>query len=155
MPVVTSYVGGHREKLSDPNLELLSLVARPAKRAEMMKNPKAQKAVGEECDKIKKISTRLHDTVREYDDVCAEALQGEEVHFGRVFALCHEKHWEDPSLSKYKGRVVFQGNNATDQTATMAAFSDIGSSACLLSASKMADVVAIAPGNSGQQADAP
>ena len=66
-----------------------------------------------------------------------------------------EKHWGDPSLSKYKGRVVFQGNNVTDQTATMAAFSDIGGSACLLSASKMADVIAVVPGNSGQQADAP
>jgi len=71
MPVVTSYVGGHREQLSDPNLEMLSLVARPVRPAEMLTNVKAQQAVGEEWDKLRKIHTWLHDAVREYDDVCA------------------------------------------------------------------------------------
>ena len=69
--------------------------------------------------------------------------------------MCHEKHSEDPTKSKYKGRVVFQGNNVTDHTATMAVFQDIGSSACLLTASKVVDVVAAAPGNAGAQSDAP
>ena len=37
----------------------------------------------------------------------------------------------------------------------MALFQDVGSSACLLTASKMADVIAGAPGNDGEQSDAP
>ena len=75
MPVVTSYSGGHREKLSDLNIELLGLVARPVKPAEILTNPKARKAVGDEWEKLRKISTWLHDAVREYDEVCAEALR--------------------------------------------------------------------------------
>ena len=54
MPVISSYSGGHREKLSDLNIELLGLVARPVKPAEIMTNPKAKKAVGDEWDKLRK-----------------------------------------------------------------------------------------------------
>lgn len=77
-----------------------------------------------------------------------------EVHFGKVFQLCYEKHSEDASLRKHKGRVVFRGNGVTDQSATAAVFQEVGSSACMLSAAKVADAIAAAPRNSGQQSDA-
>ena len=100
---------------------MLSMVARPVKPSEIATNPKAKIAVDEEWKKLRAIRTWMEDTVCEYDDARAAVnKRGEEAHFGRVLALCHEKHSEDPTKSKYKGRVVFQGNNVTDHTATMA-----------------------------------
>lgn len=94
--------------------------------------------------------------VCEYDEARHRGLKEKtEVHFGRVFQMCTEKHSEDEVLRRYKGRVVFQGNKVTDQSATMAVFQEIRSSACLLTASKLADAIAASPGNSGQQSDAP
>ena len=154
--VISSYYGKRREKTSAPSFEYLGLVARPVKPAEILTNPKARRAVEDEWEKLRKVRTWLEEAVREYDEVCAEALLNkEEVHFGRVFSLCHEKRSEDLSLSKYKGLVVFHGNQMTDQTAATVVFQENGSSACLLSASKVVDVISVSPGNDGQQADAP
>ena len=53
---------------------------------------------------------------------------------------------------KYKGRVVFQGNNVKDAKGLAAVFAELGSSARLMSASKLLGVVAMLPGCSGEQA---
>ena len=156
MPVLPQQPHPHREKSAVRGEEMLSFVARPVKPTELATNPKARAAVEDDWKKLRAINTWLEGAVCEYDDVRAGALKKNvEVHFGRVFALCHEKHSEDPTKSKYKGRVVFQGNQVSDHTATMAVFQDIGSSACLLTASKIVDTVAAAPGNYGEQSDAP
>ncbi len=74
---------------------MLSFVARPVKPTEIANNPKAREAVEVEWKKLRAINTWFEGTVREYDDVRAGALKTNlEVHFGRVFALCHEKHSE-------------------------------------------------------------
>ena len=101
---------------------------------------------------------RQTDTGREYEDVRAEAAKGpkkREVHFGRVFPLCHiknsqlaEKFWT------YKGRVVFEGNYTTDQDRTWAVFSEQGTSASHLCAAKILDAIARMPGCSGEDSDA-
>ena len=57
-------------------------------------------------------------------------------------------------MRQYKGRVCFQGNRVTDQTATYAVFQELGSASALLEASKAVDTIAASPGFSGQQADA-
>ena len=78
------------------------------------------------------------------------------VHFGRVFPLCGVKHSElPPEQRKYKGRVVFQGNNVKDELGYDAVFTDQGSSAIFLAASKLLDVVSMLPGCDGGQSDAP
>ena len=62
------------------------------KPTEIATNPKARAAVEDEWKKLRAINTWLEGTVCEYDDVRAGALKKNvEVHFGRVFALCHEK----------------------------------------------------------------
>ena len=94
-------------------------------------------------------------TVRDCDHAQAEAVQeGVEVHVGRVFAMCHEKHSEHPLKTTWKEQVVFHGNHVTDHTATMAVLQDTDS-ACLSSASKVVDIVAASPGNSGELRYAP
>ena len=116
MPVLPQQPHCHHEKTGTPCEEMLSVVARPVKPSEVATNPKARAAVDADWKKLRAINTWLESTVREYDDVRAEALKnGVEVHFGRVFSLCHEKHSEDPTKSEYKGRVVFQGNRVIDQ----------------------------------------
>ena len=54
----------------------------------------------------------------------------------------------------YKFRYVFQGNRVTDQNYTTAMFQDLGSSPATMEASKAADLVGCAPGNTIEQADA-
>lgn len=49
-------------------------------------------------------------------------------------------------LRKYKGGVVFQGNQVMDQTATYAETQEAGSSALSMSASKVSGAVATSPG---------
>ena len=78
-----------------------------------------------------------------------------EAHVGRLFALCVEEHSELPiSKRKYKGRVVFQGNQVKDAEGVAAVFAELGTSASLMSASKILDAVTMLPGNAGEQSDA-
>ena len=56
---------------------------------------------------------------------------------------------------KYKGRVVFQGNNVYDGSGLAAIFGDQCSSASFLSTSKIIDVISLMPGCAGGQSDAP
>ena len=76
-------------------------------------------------------------------------------HFGRVFPIVVEKGSElPPDQRKYKGRVVFQGNNVKDQDNNVAVFNDLASSAALMVASKFVDFVASLSGNDCELGDA-
>ncbi len=58
--------------------------------------------------------------VRELADVTRQVRQaGEKGHIGRVFSICHEKGSELPKKGPgrtFKGRYVFQGNDASIST---------------------------------------
>ena len=59
---------------------------------------------------------------------------------GYLFGICVEKNSElDPSMRKYKYRVVFQGNRVVDQNYEAAIFQDLGSTPATLEASRVAD----------------
>ena len=78
------------------------------------------------------------------------------VHIGRLFDLCVEKHSELAArLRKYKGRVVFGGNNVRDEYGLAAMFPEQGSGASFATASKLLDAVSLLPGCSGEQSHAP
>ena len=95
-------------------------------------------------------------SVREFDEVRREVdAAGRTAHFGRVFPLCVEKHSElPPEQRKYKGRVVFQGNRVQDQNANYAVFDELASSASLMSAGKMLDIIGCQDGFTVEQSDA-
>ena len=59
----------------------------------------------------------------------------------------------DPNR-KFKGRVVFQGNQVKDQDHDWALFQELGSSPATPEASKTADVYGLTPGCAIEQADA-
>ena len=56
---------------------------------------------------------------------------------------------------KWKGRVVFGGNNVQDEYGLAAAFPEAGSGASYACASKLLDAVSMFPGHIGEQSDAP
>jgi hypothetical protein len=94
--------------------------------------------------------------VRKWSDVAAEARRdGKEVHMGMLYEICVEKGSElAPDQRKYKGRVVFLGNQVKNQNWEAAMFQDLGSSPATMEAGKACDTFGSLPGNDIQQADA-
>ena len=133
------------------------MVATPLKPSKYEKIPAAKAAVQAEWDKLKKLGCWDESSVQELGAVKAKAVaSGKKIHIGRIFELCVEKRSElPPEQRKYKGRVVFQGNNVQDESGLAAVFSDQGSSASFISMSKMIDIISMLPGCCGGQADAP
>ena len=69
--------------------------------------------------------------------------------------LCHEKHSElPPEKRRYKGRLVFRGDQVKDEQGAFAVFSEQGISASHLSAGRFIDAIAHLPGNDGATSDA-
>jgi DNA (cytosine-5)-methyltransferase 1 len=81
--------------------------------------------------------------------------QGIEYHFGSIKALCHIKNYElDPSMWKYKGRIVFRGDLVKDETGHKAVFTEQSTSASYMAGTKFIDIIARFPGCKGEDADA-
>ena len=74
-----------------------------------------------------------------------------------IFEICVEKGSElkegDPAR-KYKGRVVFQGNEVRDQNFDYAIFDELSSAPASMAAAKAADAFGVCEGHDIQQADA-
>ncbi len=69
--------------------------------------------------------------------------------------LCHPKNSElEPQFQKYKGRVVLRGDIVKDDSGAHAVVTEQGSSASLMTATKVMDVIARQPVCDGQAADA-
>ena len=78
-------------------------------------------------------------------------------HVGRMFEICVEKGAELPKGNpgrKYKGRVVFQGNNVHDENWQAALFQQVASCPATMAAAKSADAYGLMTGNSVEQCDA-
>ena len=92
-----------------------TLVARPVNRKEIRSNPKAQEALDVKWNKLVKKTAWLYDTVAEWTTVSEKAKKiGKKVHVGKVYEICVGKGSVPPEghkLRKFKGKIVFQGNN--------------------------------------------
>ena len=108
-------------------------VARPVDRKERKWNKEARDAVQTEWDKLRAPPGGAWDESkpRHLNQLLREAAgQGRTVHWGHVFDICVEKNSELPKtnkLRKYKGRVVFAGNNVKNQNWEAAMFQDLSS----------------------------
>ena len=89
-------------------------------------------------------------------EVIADAIRRNiTVHFGKFMGLCHLRHAElIKANQKYKGRVVFRGDDVKDETGFYAVFTEQGASASQVAAAKFRDTIARMPGMTGQAADA-
>ena len=80
---------------------------------------------------------------------------GVDVHFGRLHELVMQKHAElDEIHRKWKGRVVFLGDQVRDQFNKVAAFSDMASQPATMEASAVCDYYGLLPGHDIETADA-
>ena len=118
MPV-RPYEPVHRERNAIPVAPFNVMAARSVNKAEIRSNPKAQAALAKEWDNLRKAGCWDETRVREWATVAREARdKNVKAHVGRIFEICVEKNSElaptDPAR-KYKGRVVFQGNQVYDE----------------------------------------
>ena len=128
-----------------------------------MAKPDAKASVQKEWDRLLAKNTwkmpKTWQDVEYYDQVVRDSKRtGRAIHLGRLFDICVLKGSELPEghpNRKWKGRVVFGGNNVQDEHGLAATFPDAGSGASYASASKLLDTVARLPGCLGEQSDAP
>eukprot|EP00972_Heterocapsa_arctica_P056736 8376194-Heterocapsa_arctica.AAC.1 len=117
-----------------------TIVVRNVKRKEMMNTPVAMKAMDDEFNKLSKQGVWDILSVREYDEVVAEAKRlGITIHLGDVFVICGAKGSElkenDPGR-KWKGRCVFRGNQVKYEHMQAAIFNELSSTPSTLETSK-------------------
>ncbi len=161
MPVLkTGKIGWpHREKIGDAfGLDGLAMVARPVRPKEIKENKGAQAAMDKEWKALRDLGTWNESKVCEWSDVKASAkVKNVRVHIGMVFGICVEKGSELPEGNpgrKYKGRVVFRGNDVRDESHFLATFQDLGSAPAGMSSGKMIDFLGLLEGWTLEQADA-
>ena len=138
------------------------MVAQPANRRQRAENAQASKACDSEWARLRDIDGGVgcwdEKNVREWEDVAAEARKsGREANFGRLVELCHLKGAELPlghEMRKYKGRVVFQGDQVKTQNLEAVMFQEPASCPATMQAGKAADCFGPEPGNVVMQADA-
>ena len=81
--------------------------------------------------------------------------KGAKVHVATLMDTCHLKNDElEPKQQKYKGRVVLRGDIVKDDSGSCAVFTEQGSSASQMMATKVMDITSRLPGCAGQAADA-
>ena len=151
----------HRTKNPCFTLPANACAARTAYKSEMLSQSNAKAAMQLEWDRLRGQGDRGvwdESKVMEWDQVKAMAIKGKyTAHLGRIFELCFEKHPELPEsnkLRKFKGRVVFQGNEVKDQSWNAAVFQETSSCPATMEAAKAADCYGLIPGHIVMQADA-
>ena len=80
---------------------------------------------------------------------------GQLVHFATPLDICHLRISElEPEVQKYKGRVLIRGDIVKDDFGSYVVFTEQGSSASQVTATKVMDVIGRLPGCAGQAAEA-
>ena len=121
-----------------------------------MKIPTAKAAVDKEWEKWRKFSAWNLTKVRSEKEVIDEArTKGAKAHFASLMDICHLKNAElEAKHQKYKGRIVLQRDIGKDDSGSYAVFTEQGSSASLMTAAKVMDIISRLSGCAGQAADA-
>ena len=122
-----------------------------------MTTPAAYQSLADEAAKLVHKGAWDPKGVKEWQQLADEARkEGEHATVGRIFGIVVEKHPELPPNHperKYKGRLVFQGNEVEDENSRCAIFSEPSSSPATLEASKNVGAYGLFPGNALQKAD--
>ena len=110
---------------------------------EALKIPDAKAAVEKEWEKLEKTPPWQLSKVRNKKEVIDEARnKGRKGHFASLMDLCHLKNSEfEPQYQKYKGQVVLRGDIVKDDSGSYAVFTEQGSSASLMTAAKVMDII--------------
>ena len=147
----------HRSKITAFQFPFNVCVARPVTKKEASQSPKAWAALTKEWDKLRLQTCWDESKVREWRHISAEAKKlNKKAHVGRIFDICVEKGSElkeDDPARKFKGRVVFQGNNVWDENHEHALFAELSSAPATMESGKTADAYGLFPGHACEQAD--
>merc|ERR1711911_550182 len=146
----------HFSQSAYDDIKEYGLIHTPVSIKKANKIPAAKAAVDSEWDAHAAKKTWNIERVKPRAEVIKEAkAKNMSVHFGTLMDLCHLKHAElDVQHQKYKGRVVFRGDQVKDETGFYAVFTEQGASASQMAAAKFLDSLARMPGMKDQAADA-
>ena len=126
MPTMPFKLDPHRARLQDfhtPDICVLATIHKLLTRDEMRNDPKAIEAVKEEGRGVRAKDVWLDNTVMEKSDRIAKAKrEGKTIHIADIMPIASIKHWESPERRKYKGRLVFRGDNVKDTWGAAAQF---------------------------------
>jgi hypothetical protein len=132
----------HRGKHND--MRWNCCVARPVFEDEIRRSLGAQAALRKEWGRLRLINTWCEDLLEEWD---TGKLRGKKPHtrvrVGVVFQICVEKDSEPEKperLRKYKGQVMFRGNDVVDENWDIAMFQELGSTPANMVAAKTCDL---------------
>jgi hypothetical protein len=142
--------------LHKPLQEMQAMVTKLLSRAEMLSNPKALEAVKAEADGLIKAGTWSLDSVREKEDVRAEAKRtGVSVHFGQLMTIASIKLYElAQHLQKMKGRIVYRGDCAKDEHGAAAVYQEVRANPTAVQGLNACLAYGSLPGHSSSAADA-
>ena len=95
-------------------------------------------------DESLEATEEAHNVIKRYKEQKRLDPKSVDAHFGRLFDICVEKGYELPSghkERKWKGRVVFQGNNVLTQDYELAVFTEMANQPATMEASACADAL--------------
>jgi hypothetical protein len=119
-------------------------VARPVFKDEIRRSPGAQAALRNERGRLRLIDTWREDLVEGWDEVAAHAKRANtKIHMGMVFQICVEKNSETEKPEdqrKWKGRVIFRGDDVVDENWDVAMFQELGIAPATMIAANMCDL---------------
>ena len=125
MPVVPFFQHDHRERevLHESSDFVFGAIHKLLTRKEMLNSPDALKAIKEEAVAMRDMKVWDDSTVIEKDKLLSQArAKGSTIHLAELMSICSIKFWEVPSKRRYKGRIVFRGDQVRDQWGGAAKF---------------------------------
>ena len=132
-----------------------AMVHTPIPLPKAMKIPKAREAVEAELQKLEKKPAWNLKGVQPRKKVQERAKREGKQSILEISWHCVMKHSEqEKSKRRYKGRIVFRGDEVRDEDGFYAVFSEQGTSASLMAVAKFLDAIARMPGNAGEDDDA-
>jgi hypothetical protein len=135
--------------------QIEAAVHKAVPRGEWKTNPKASEAIEKEGNALMDAGTWDFNTATFRDEIIEKARKtGKKVHLGDLLTTCTIKHWENPLLHKYKGRICFRGDIVKDEFGAPAVFQDLSSNPTSIHGANANMCYGAAPGHCTTQADA-
>ena len=116
MSVKTTHIQDNLVDSEDAFVLMFGLVIKALRRHEWLSNPKALEAIRKESDGLRSDQTWDDETACDADELTRQSkILSKDIKVAELLILCGIKHAElDESKQKYKGRIVYRGDNSHD-----------------------------------------
>eukprot|EP00435_Cladocopium_sp_Y103_P071759 s497_g38.t1 len=157
LPVCPFKLDPHRARLQDihtPDICVLATIHKLLSRDEMRKDPRAIQAIKDEGKGVRAKEVWIDESVMEKADRIALAKkENKTIHVAEVMPIASIKHWEHPERRKYKGRLVFRGDQVKDTWGGAAQFGELYSTPTNIQAINLAIFFGMLAGHAISTAD--